>query len=399
MSHTPEFHDDIIYPNTVAFIIVHLTPLAALWTGVTATSVVLALLLYVVRMFGVTAGYHRYFSHRSFKTSRLGQFVLAILAMSSAQKSVMWWAALHRHHHRHSDHADDVHSPLHRGFLYSHVLWIFDAKHGTTRLDEVPDLAKFPELRFLDRHELLPSILLAAVCFLLDGWSGLVIGFFGGTVLLYHGTFFINSLAHVHGSRRYVTGDTSRNNWWLAVITLGEGWHNNHHAYQRSTRQGFRWYEFDPTYYVLKALSWVGLVWDLGVPPKEVVRNERKVGAAVLERVAHQLAEQFATSRAEAAVALQLAREQVEAHPKVAELRARCVAGQARAEDAWHELRTYLPQIPHLPDLPTVSELRERLLQAYADSPSTDEIAARARQLVAERFHAQLFPELAPQPA
>lgn len=395
MSQEAEYHDDIIYPNTVAFIIVHLAPLAAFWTGITTTSVVLALLIYVARMFGVTAGYHRYFSHRSFKTSRVGQFLLAMLAMSSAQKSVMWWAALHRHHHRHSDQEDDVHSPLHRGFLYSHVLWIFDKKHDTTRLDEVPDLAKYPELRFLDRHQLLPAILLAVMCFLIDGWPGLVIGFFGSTVLLYHGTFFINSLAHVRGSQRYVTGDTSRNNWWLAVITLGEGWHNNHHAYQRSTRQGFRWYEFDPTYYALKAMSWVGLVWDLGEPPKEVVRNERKVGAAVLERVARQLAEQFATSRAEAAVAWQQAREHLDAHPKLVELRARMAAGQARADDAWHELQTHLPQAPQLP---SVQELRERLLQAYADSPSTDEIVARTRQLLAERFSAQLFPELAARP-
>jgi stearoyl-CoA desaturase (delta-9 desaturase) len=394
VSHAPEYHDDIIYPNTVAFIVVHLAPLAAFWTGVTTTSVVLALLLYVVRMFGVTAGYHRYFSHRSFKTSRVGQFLLAMLAMSSAQKSVMWWAALHRHHHRHSDQEDDVHSPLHRGFLYSHVLWIFDKKHDVTRLDEVPDLAKYPELRFLDRHQLLPAILLAVACFLIDGWSGLFIGFFGSTVLLYHGTFFINSLAHVHGNQRYVTGDTSRNNWWLAVITLGEGWHNNHHAYQRSTRQGFRWYEFDPTYYALKAMSWVGLVWDLGEPPREVVRNERKVGTAVLERVARQLAEQFAATRADAADALHHAREQFDAHPKVTELRARLAAGQARAEDLWHELQAHLPHLPHLPSR---AELRARLLQAYADSPSTDEIAARARQLLAERFSAQLFPELSPQ--
>ena len=396
MSKTAEFHDDIIYPNTVAFVLVHLAPFAAFWTGVTTTSIVLALVLYVVRMFGVTAGYHRYFSHRSFKTSRAGQFLLALLAMSSTQKSVLWWAALHRHHHRHSDQEDDVHSPLHRGFLYSHVLWIFDKKHDYTRVEEVPDLAKYPELRFLDRHQLLPAILLAVGCFLFDGWSGLLIGFFGSTVLLYHGTFFINSLAHVHGSQRYVTGDTSRNNWWLAVITLGEGWHNNHHAYQRSTRQGFRWYEFDPTYYALKAMSWVGLVWDLGEPPREVVRNERKVGTAVMERVARQLAEQFATRRADAAHALQHAREQFDAHPKVIELRARLSAGQARSEDAWHELQDHLP---HLPQLPSAAELRERLLQAYADSPSTDEIVARARQLLAERWGAVVFPDLAPRPA
>lgn len=393
-STTTDFHDDIIYPNTTAFILVHLAPLAAFWTGVTTTSVILAITLYVVRMFGVTAGYHRYFSHRSFKTSRAGQFLFALLAMSSAQKSVLWWAALHRHHHRHSDTEEDVHSPVHRSFFYSHVGWIFDKKHDATRIDEVPDLAKYPELRFLDRFQLVPAVGLGILCFLIDGWPGLVIGFFLSTVFLYHGTFFINSLAHVHGKQRYVTGDDSRNNWWLAIITLGEGWHNNHHAYQRSTRQGFRWYEIDITYYALKAMSWMRLVWDLGEPPAEVVRNERRVGTAVLEKVARQLAAHFP----EGSLAAQLAhaREAFDAHPKVIEMRTKLAAGQARAEEAWHELQQHLP---HLPQLPSVAEIRARALQMYAESPSTDEIVARARQMIAERFSATLFPELVPTPA
>ncbi|MEX2180596.1 MAG: fatty acid desaturase [Gemmatimonadaceae bacterium] len=394
MSSSAEFHDDIVYPNTIAFVIVHLVPLAAFWTGVTATSVILAVTLYLVRMFAITAGYHRYFSHRTFKTSRIGQFLFAFVAMSSTQKSVLWWAALHRHHHRHSDQEEDVHSPVHRSFFYSHVGWIFDKRHDRTRIEDVPDLAKFPELRFLDRHQLVPGIALAVLCFLIGGWPGLVIGFFLSTVFLYHGTFFINSLAHVHGSQRYVTGDDSRNNWWLAIITLGEGWHNNHHAYQRSTRQGFRWYEFDPTYYVLKAMSWAGLVWDLGEPPAEVVRNERRVGTAVLEKVSRQVAEHFAARRM-SALANQ-ARDAFDAHPKVIELRTRLVAGQARAEEAWHELQQHLPHLPHLP---SAAEVRARVLQYYADSPSTDEIVARARQMVAERLSATVFPELGPSPA
>jgi stearoyl-CoA desaturase (delta-9 desaturase) len=384
-----EYHDDIIYPNTIAFILVHLAPLAAIWTGVTATSVILCITLYVVRMFGVTAGYHRFFSHRSFKTSRAGQFFFAFLAMSSTQKSVLWWAALHRHHHRHSDTEEDVHSPVHRSFFYSHVGWIFDKKHNDTRLDEVPDLAKYPELRFLDKYQLLPGVLLGILCFIIDGWAGLFIGFFLSTVFLYHGTFFINSLAHVHGKQRYVTGDDSRNNWWLALITLGEGWHNNHHAYQRSTRQGFRWYEIDITYYVLKAMSWVGLVWDLGEPPAEVVRNERRVGTAVLEKVARQLAEHFPAGSWAAQVAQ--ARGAFDANPKVIEMRAKLAAKQARAEEAWQELQQHLPHLPHLP---TAAEIKARALQMYADSPSTDEIVARARQMIAERFSVELFPEL-----
>ena len=385
------FHDDIIYPNTIAFVLVHLAPLAAFWTGVTTTSVVLCISLYLVRMFGVTAGYHRYFSHRSFKTSRAGQFFFALLAMSSTQKSVLWWAALHRHHHLHSDQEEDVHSPVHRSFFYSHVGWIFDKKHNTTRIDVVPDLAKFPELRFLDRHQLLPAIALGIICFLIDGLPGLLIGFFLSTVFLYHGTFFINSLAHVHGNQRYVTGDDSRNNWWLALITLGEGWHNNHHAYQRSTRQGFRWYEIDITFYILTALSWAGLVWDLGKPPVEVVRNERRVGTAVLEKVARQLAEHFPPGSLTLYRAN--AKEAFDAHPKVIELRAQLVARQARAEESWHELQQHLPHLPHLP---TAAEIRTRALQMFADSPSTDEIVARTRAVIAERMSFELFPELRP---
>src|SRR5690606_29632554 len=266
-SEATEFHDDIIYPATLPFVLVHLACFAAIWTGVTAEALVLCVVLYVVRMVGVTAGYHRYFSHRSFKTSRVGQFLLALLAQSSAQRGVLWWAAIHRPHHLHSDTELDVHSPRHHGFLYSHVGWIFARRNDEVDYSTVPDLTRYPELVWLERHPYIVAAALAVGCFLLAGWPGLVVGFFWSTVLLYHGTFMINSLAHVHGTQRYLTGDDSRNNWWLALITLGEGWHNNHHAYQRSTRQGFRWWEIDPTYYVLRVLSWFRIVWDLGEPP------------------------------------------------------------------------------------------------------------------------------------
>jgi len=373
MNHDEEFHDDIIYPAAVPFIIVHIVCIAAIWSGVTAGAIITCLALYVVRMFGVTAGYHRYFSHRSFKTSRVFQFVLAFLAQSSAQRGILWWAAKHRHHHRHSDTELDVHSPRMRGFAYSHVGWIFTPQHGGTDVDSIPDLTKYPELVWLNRHPYLPATVLAVGCFLFGGWPGLVVGFFWSTVLLYHGTFFINSLAHVHGSQRYVTGDDSRNNWWLAIITLGEGWHNNHHAYQRSTRQGFRWYEFDPTFYVLAALSWAKVVWELGQPPADLVRNERRLGRAVIEKVAHQLAASFAND------------------PRVArvreELRARTAAGHLKAE----ELMAAIQQM-HLPHFPTAAEVRARAEAMFAASPSTAEIVARARELIAHAVATDLLP-------
>ena len=193
----------------------------------------LGAVLYLLRMFGITAGYHRYFAHRAYKTSRAFQFVLACLAQSSAQRGVLWWAGKHRWHHRHSDTELDVHSPARHGFLYAHVGWIWAPCHDATDLALVPDLANFPELVWLDRHPYFTAVLLAVAAWLLGGWPGLVVGFFWSTVCTWHATFCINSLAHVLGRRRYVTGDDSRNNWWLAVLTLGEGWHNNHHACQR----------------------------------------------------------------------------------------------------------------------------------------------------------------------
>src|SRR3954470_2107930 len=288
-------HDDIMYPSALPFILLHLSSIAAFWTGITWQAVAICVTLYWLRMFAITAGYHRYFSHRAYSTSRLFQFVLAFLAQSTAQKSVLWWAAKHRHHHLHSDTPHDVHSPRHKGFFYSHVGWIFYRQHDLTDLVKVADFAAFPELRWLHRFEQVPAVILAVLCFLVGGWSGLVVGFVWSTVLLFHATFCINSLAHVHGRKRYVTGDDSRNNWWLAFFTMGEGWHNNHHAYQSSVRQGFRWWEIDATFYALKALSFAGIAWDLNKPAASLVRGEQRLGRKVIDKVARQLAASFPT--------------------------------------------------------------------------------------------------------
>jgi len=374
-----EYHDDILHPSPMPFLFVHVACLAAIWTGVTAPALAICAALYVVRMFGVTAGYHRYFSHRSYRTSRVMQFLLAALAQSTWQRGALWWAAKHRHHHKHSDTPDDVHSPRHRGFVYSHLGWIFTAQHDATNYDDVPDLAKYPELVWLNTHDKLPGLLLAGLAWLLAGWPGLVVGFFWSTVLTYHGTFMINSLAHVHGKQRYVTGDDSRNNWWLAIITLGEGWHNNHHAYMASTRQGFRWWEFDPTYYALRALAWVRLVWDLNEPPEAIVRNEKKLGRGVIEKTARHLAASFPVHTIAAQV-----RDAWAHTPTIAELRERAQTARAQAEAAIAEL--------HLPQVPTVDELRQRAEQMYATTPSLDDIVARAREILLQAIAAELLP-------
>ena len=254
------------WPALVPFVAVHLGALGAIWSGVTWQALVCCAVLYVTRMFGVTAGYHRYFSHRTFKTSRVGQFFLALLAETSSQKGALWWAAHHRHHHKHSDEAQDVHSPRQDGFWYSHFGWIYNPESDATNLDRVRDLSKYPELVLLNRFWQVPPLLLGLACYLCLGWSGLCVGFLLSTVLVWHGTFTINSLAHVIGKRRYNTADDSRNSWILALITLGEGWHNNHHHYMHSARQGFFWWEFDPTYYALRVAGWLGLVWEIREP-------------------------------------------------------------------------------------------------------------------------------------
>jgi stearoyl-CoA desaturase (Delta-9 desaturase) len=360
----------------VPFILVHLACFGAIWTGVTGAAVGIGIALYWLRMFAIGAGYHRYFSHRAYSTSRAFQFILAFLAQSTAQKSVLWWAAKHRHHHLHSDTEHDVHSPRHKGFLYAHVGWIFARQHDGADLAKVADLARYPELMWLHKHELVPAIVLAVLTFLIGGWSGLVVGFFWSTVAVYHGTFCINSLAHVHGTKRYVTGDDSRNNWLLALLTMGEGWHNNHHAYQSSVRQGFKWWEIDATYYILKGLSWAGLVWDLKTPPAQVLNNQQRLGARVIQKSASELAAQFNPERIASAITAGIEA----AH--LSNLQDRLLAAQHRAADILASV--------HLPHLPTDKEIRARAVAMFAKTPSLDEIVNRAYELVLEAVGARL---------
>ncbi|MDX2170283.1 MAG: acyl-CoA desaturase [Deltaproteobacteria bacterium] len=254
-----------------AFWAVHVACLLAFYTGVTWSALGICLGLFWLRMFGVTAGYHRYFSHRSYKTGRVFQFLLALCGTLAVQKGVLWWAGNHRVHHKFSDQEGDVHSPVLRGFWWSHVGWILAEDFEETRYDRIPDMAKYPELRWLNEHYLVPPVALAVLLFLTGGLTWLVWGFFISTTLLWHSTFTINSLSHVFGRRRYETTDQSRNNVWLALLTMGEGWHNNHHRYMNSCRQGFFWWEVDASYYILLGLQRLGLVWDLHEPPKRLL--------------------------------------------------------------------------------------------------------------------------------
>ncbi|MBW7895985.1 MAG: acyl-CoA desaturase [Opitutaceae bacterium] len=278
--------DRVDWVRVMPFVVLHLGCLGVIWVGASAFAVWAAVALYFVRMFAVTGIYHRYFSHKTYSTSRFGQFLLALWGGTTVQRGALWWAYHHRHHHLHSDDPEDAHSPHVHGFLWSHIGWITSRRNFPTDYSKIKDLAKFPELVWLNRFDLVVPIVFAASLFGLgellaafapalgtNGWQLLVWGFFVSTTALFHGTACINSMAHLMGRRRFQTGDDSRNSFILALITLGEGWHNNHHRYQSSTRNGFYWWEIDPTYYGLKVLAWLGFIRGLKPVPQSVLNE------------------------------------------------------------------------------------------------------------------------------
>lgn len=278
--------------RVVPFIGLHVACFAVLVVGVSATAVAVAVALYVLRMFAITAFYHRYFAHRAFKASRAAQFVFAVLGATAVQRGPLWWAAHHRHHHAHADRPGDAHSPQQHGFLWSHMGWFLSRANFPTKRHLVPDLLRYPELEALDRFDAVVPVALAAALYgagaLLEryapslGTTGpqlLVWGFAVSTIAVLHATFAINSLAHTIGTRRYATRDSSRNHWLLALLTLGEGWHNNHHRYPSAARQGFYWWEIDLTYYGLRALAAMGLVRELRAVPIEVLTTGHEARA------------------------------------------------------------------------------------------------------------------------
>ena len=279
--------DTIDWSRIIPFIVIHLSIFAVFWVGWSPIAIGFTIFFYALRMFAITAFYHRYFSHKSFKTSRIAQFVFAIIGATATQRGPLWWASNHRHHHVHSDKPTDIHSPKQTGFLWSHMGWFLSKKNFKTNFERIQDLAKFPELTWLDRYDVVVPFLFALIIFLLgyflnlffpnlgtSGWQMFVWGYIISTVLVFHGTFVINSLAHVIGRRRFKTRDESKNSFILALITFGEGWHNNHHKFPGSARQGLHWWEIDFSYYGLLALEKLGIIWDVDKgPSKEQIHN------------------------------------------------------------------------------------------------------------------------------
>ncbi len=278
--------DKFEWRRCVPFLFIHAGCAGLWWVGWSWPAVVVAAALYFVRMFAITGFYHRYFSHKTFRTSRVAQFLFAVWGNLAVQRGALWWAAVHRHHHQHSDDEHDHHSPRRHGLLWAHIGWMTSSRNFPTNYALIPDLAKYPELRFLNRFDLVVPACFAAVLYGLgallaragletSGPQMLVWGFFVSTVVLLHGTLFINSLAHVIGRRRFETGDDSRNSLVLSLITLGEGWHNNHHRYQHAARNGFYWWEIDITWYLLRLLAALGIIWDLRAVPPSIYQEAR----------------------------------------------------------------------------------------------------------------------------
>lgn len=278
----------IQWVRILPFILLHLACFTVFWVGISWFAVIFMLTFYLVRMFAITAFFHRYLSHKTFQTSRTVQFIFLLVGTMSAQRGPLWWAAHHRYHHRFTDTAQDPHSSTH-GFWYSHIGWFLNEQNVSTRKDAIKDWLKFPEIVWLDRFSLPVVLITAFIIYLLGEWlavshpgfgtSGpqlLVWGFVISTVLLIHATLCINSLAHLYGSRDFDTPDNSRNNLFLSILTLGEGWHNNHHYYAGSARQGFFWWQIDMTYYGLKLMSWCGLVWGIKPVPPRIYAARKK---------------------------------------------------------------------------------------------------------------------------
>lgn len=377
--------DERVGLGSLPFWLMHVAALGVFFVPFSWDAVAICVGMYYLRMFGITAGFHRYFSHRGFKTGRVFQFVLAFLGAMSSQKGVLWWSGHHRNHHRYSDTELDIHSPK-RGFIWSHMLWILVKRYDQTPEPQLREFSKYPELLFLNKYWVVGPIFLGVTMFLLGGWQWLAWGFALSTVLLWHGTFTINSLAHVWGGTRYETGDTSRNNFVLSLITMGEGWHNNHHFYQSTANNGFFWWEIDLTFYILKVLSVFGVVRDLRTPPAWVLEGKSQAHAPAI--VDTQWATPTSVLQAVEAVAslrAQIERAAHDAAESAHQLRARFAERGAEIAEAASKAAHEAAESARESAAAFKSRVAERAAEAsHAAAVAAEEAAEAASKMAAE---------------
>ncbi len=264
-------------------VFMHVGALAAFFTFSWKAVGVMLFLWWLCGGIGICLGYHRYFTHRSFTTSKPIEYLLAICGCLAGEAGPINWVAAHRYHHSYSDMEEDPHSPFKdprsplKSFFWAHIGWLFAREMHLAKFDSykryAPDMVRDKFLVFLDKNHMLPVLALTAALYALGGWPYIVWGIFVRSVCVYHSTWFVNSASHVWGYRNYETTDKSRNNWWVAALSFGEGWHNNHHAFQRSARHGFHWWEIDVTYMTIKVLWLFGLASDIHLPVKKDTRG------------------------------------------------------------------------------------------------------------------------------
>jgi len=250
------------WPTIIVLVILHVGAVAALFMFSWANLAVTLFLLWFATGLGISMGYHRLHTHRSYQVPRALEYLFAVCGALTFEGGPIFWVATHRVHHQKSDRPGDPHSPR-EGAWWSHMVWMMvgEAKHSNTRLmaKYAPDLAKDPFYVWLDHYHWLPNILLAVLLFAIGGFPMVLWGICLRVVVGLHATWLVNSATHMWGSRRFATHDDSRNLWWVALITFGEGWHNNHHAHPTSARHGLAWYEFDPSWLQIQLLKRFGI--------------------------------------------------------------------------------------------------------------------------------------------
>ncbi|MCX5663003.1 MAG: fatty acid desaturase [Planctomycetota bacterium] len=255
-----------------------LAPFFFSWTAVIAAAV----LWFVGGCLGITLGYHRFLTHRSFQTYKPVEYFLAICGTLNWQGGPIHWVGTHRIHHHLSDEPGDPHSPVVDGFTWAHMFWCMtkDDPSNDPR-DAAKDLQRDPIMVAIDKYFYVFMVPLAVGLYFLGGWACVIWGVCVRTTLMYHCTWLVNSASHVWGYRNFTTSDASRNNWWVALLSWGEGWHNNHHAQQRSAAHGMRWWEVDITFAVIRTMEILHLCKRVVRPDVSQMTHRQRAAAAV----------------------------------------------------------------------------------------------------------------------